>query len=145
MWRKGNKRNKFANSIVEYSIVIGLVSLAFTTMHIYMKRGLQGKIRDMTDNFIGGEQETETIPTAVTVSETNAGSFGQLTEEGFAGGGTRISPPAGAGWTEHTAIDSNTTVEVEKEDYKPDVTPAEEGDVVIPAPEENENPNAGPV
>lgn len=43
------RRIRKGQSTMEYAIVIGLVIAAAVGMQIYVKRGLQGKIRDATD------------------------------------------------------------------------------------------------
>lgn len=43
------RRKKSGQSTAEYAIVIGLVIAAAVAMQIYVKRGLQGKIRDAVD------------------------------------------------------------------------------------------------
>ena len=43
-------------STAEYAIVIGLVIAAAVAMQVYVKRGIQGKVKDLTDNIIGTEQ-----------------------------------------------------------------------------------------
>ncbi|MEK6528870.1 MAG: hypothetical protein AABZ36_08330 [Nitrospirota bacterium] len=42
-------RKKSGQSIAEYAIVFGLVVAAAVAMQIYVKRGLQGKIKDAVD------------------------------------------------------------------------------------------------
>jgi uncharacterized protein (UPF0333 family) len=42
-------RNRKAQSTAEYAIVIGLVIAAAVAMQVYVKRGVQGKIKDATD------------------------------------------------------------------------------------------------
>lgn len=46
MWmtRKGQ-------STAEYAVMVGLVIAAIVAMQIYVRRGLQAKVRDVTDNF----------------------------------------------------------------------------------------------
>ncbi|MBU0504005.1 MAG: hypothetical protein ABH882_02085 [Candidatus Omnitrophota bacterium] len=44
------KRNK-AQNLSEYAIILGLVSVALITMQVYMKRGVQGKLRDLADQI----------------------------------------------------------------------------------------------
>ena len=73
---------------MEYTIILGVVSLALITMNIYIKRGLQGKVKDMTDYFIGREQIIEINPTAVTNSQTANNAFSQTESQMLAGGAT---------------------------------------------------------
>lgn len=43
------RRNRSGQSTAEYAIVIGLVIAAALAMQVYVKRGLQGKVKDATD------------------------------------------------------------------------------------------------
>jgi len=42
--------------LTEAAIVIGIVGLALFAMRVYVTRGLQSRIKDMTDHMIGAEQ-----------------------------------------------------------------------------------------
>ena len=42
-------RNRKGQSTAEYAIVIGLVIAAAVAMQVYVKRGIQGKVKDATD------------------------------------------------------------------------------------------------
>jgi hypothetical protein len=42
-------RMRKAQSTAEYAIVIGLVIAAAVAMQVYVKRGIQGKVKDATD------------------------------------------------------------------------------------------------
>ena len=44
-----NVDNKRGQSIAEYTVFITVVVMALLAMQIYLKRGIQGKIKDMTD------------------------------------------------------------------------------------------------
>lgn len=56
-------RNQKAQSTAEYAIVIGLVVAAAIAMQIYIKRGIQAKIKDGTDllTSINGTIENFTL------------------------------------------------------------------------------------
>jgi len=58
----------YGSSLLEYSLLIGIIGLAFMAMNTYAKRGLQGRIKDMTDYFISNQQVGEVNPTAVSGS-----------------------------------------------------------------------------
>ncbi|PIS34258.1 MAG: hypothetical protein COT38_01060 [Candidatus Omnitrophica bacterium CG08_land_8_20_14_0_20_41_16] len=47
---------KKGQNLTELALIIGVVGLVFIGMEIYAKRGLQGKVKDLTDNMIGKEQ-----------------------------------------------------------------------------------------
>ena len=48
---------KKGQSLTEVALIIGVVGLVFIGMQVYAKRGLQGKVKDLTDNMIGAKQE----------------------------------------------------------------------------------------
>lgn len=50
MFRRANKR---AGTLTEYAVVIMVAMSVFITMQTYVKRGVQGRIRNITDEFIG--------------------------------------------------------------------------------------------
>ena len=58
-------------SILEYSLLLGIIGLVFIGMNTYVKRALQGRIKDMTNQFIGSEQVGDVNPTAVSGSYVN--------------------------------------------------------------------------
>jgi hypothetical protein len=43
-------RKKMGQSMAEYAVVLTVVIAAIVAMQLYMKRSLQGKIRDVSDN-----------------------------------------------------------------------------------------------
>ena len=47
-------------STAEYAIVIGLVIAAIVAMQVYVKRGLQGKVKDAVDYKASGDTVTGT-------------------------------------------------------------------------------------
>lgn len=48
--------NSKAASIIEYALVLGVVTLAITAMNMYFKRGVQGRLRNLSDALISSEQ-----------------------------------------------------------------------------------------
>lgn len=48
------RRMKFrkAEALFQYAIIITVVALALATMHIYLRRGIQAKVKNLTDNII---------------------------------------------------------------------------------------------
>ncbi len=66
-------------SILEYAMIVAVVVAAFLAIQIYMKRGVQGKLRSSVDD-IGGQFEaaktkvvSETNRAGITVEETSLG------------------------------------------------------------------------
>jgi len=84
------KKNKIASALVEYGLMLAIVALALTTMNIYFKRGLQGKVKDMTDFFITGGravQQEDSDPSYITSNSTSASTIDSTTQELFEVGG----------------------------------------------------------
>lgn len=57
--------NRRADSIVEYVIVLGLLLGVLVGMELYIKRGVQAKVKDLADNFISSEQVADTSPKSI--------------------------------------------------------------------------------
>jgi Flp pilus assembly pilin Flp len=54
-------KNKRAQTTAEYAILLGLVAGVFIAMQLYIRRGLQGRVRDVVDHTgtggpVAGEQ-----------------------------------------------------------------------------------------
>ncbi len=57
--------NRKAQSTAEYAIVIALVIGAVMAMQVYVRRGLQGRMKGSVDNYLIGKTST-TIPQTTT-------------------------------------------------------------------------------
>jgi len=77
--------NRKGQSTLEYVILIGFVVAALIAMGVYMKRGVQGKIRESTDQV--GEQ----YEAGNTTSTYETTSHLKQTENMVAGGKTTVS------------------------------------------------------
>lgn len=80
-----------ASALVQYSLVLGVVSLALVAMNTYIKRGLQGKVKDLTDTHISAEQVGDSAGSKATgssKSETQADS--SVASERSLGGATHL-------------------------------------------------------
>jgi len=42
-----------AQTLLEYAVIISIVMAAFVAMQVYIKRGVQGRVKDLADNYIG--------------------------------------------------------------------------------------------
>lgn len=51
-------RNKKAQSILEYAVLLGLAGIALSTMQVYFKRGIQSVIKVAADE-VGGQKGSE--------------------------------------------------------------------------------------
>ena len=77
--------NRRGQSIVEYAIMIVVVVIALLAVNLYMKRGIQGRLRESTDQ-IGRQFDPETFniswqstSTGNTVSTENKAASGNTT------------------------------------------------------------------
>lgn len=73
--------NKKGQNLAEVVILFALVALVFVAMQTYVKRGIQGKTKDLTDRIIGIQQkaytaETETSSTSTSISGTTTVATG---------------------------------------------------------------------
>lgn len=84
-------KNKLANTVMEYVILVGTISLVFATMNMYIKRGFQARVADMTDYFIGREHAADSNPTAETTTNSSTVSTSNLTTDLYTGGGMKLA------------------------------------------------------
>jgi len=56
-----NKKYLKAQSVLEYAVVIGVITAALIAMQVYVKRGIQGGMRSSLDSV--GEQYNPTLTT----------------------------------------------------------------------------------
>ncbi|MFA4888094.1 MAG: hypothetical protein WC628_00765 [Candidatus Omnitrophota bacterium] len=83
-------RRRAATSFMEYALVLGISSAVLMGMFTYAKRGLQGKVKDLSDAFIGSEQETSSA-VSDSIYRTNSVSNSSGNFRGELGGGTKLS------------------------------------------------------
>lgn len=132
---------KRASAFMEYAIVLGVVAAAFFTMNIYIKRGLQARVKDMADYFINEGQEVQVVqidPNVTTTSDSNVISNSTFTNEMFLEGERKLA------LLDNTTVTASSTIkDLGRPSYQPDtveVIPAEAGQVVVPGrPKEDEN------
>jgi len=93
--KKRQSKYELANSLVEYAFILGVVVLALSMMNIYVKRGFQGRVKDMTDYFIGGGREVQDIATdpkyTNTTSESESNYLTTIKKTKETDGGTKIT------------------------------------------------------
>jgi len=73
-------RGKKGQSTLEYVILIGFVVAALIAMGVYMKRGMQGKLRESTDQI--GEQYSAYQTNSNYTTTTNVNQSENLTTGG---------------------------------------------------------------
>lgn len=99
-----NKDMHKGQSTLEYAVIIVVVSAALLAMQIYMKRGVQGKMRESTDSI--GEQ-FDAVKTES--SFTSSQSVGTTVQE-IAGGVTNVYSGSGGGVPSETQESGSETV-----------------------------------
>ena len=72
--------NRKGQSTLEYAIIITMVVAAFMFMRIYMKRAVEGKLRDSADDI--GDQ-FESLKTSSLTTTTNVGTTIQDQTDGL--------------------------------------------------------------
>ena len=80
-----------ANTLVEYALLIGIITLVFIGMNTYIKRGLQGRIASLTDGLIGKGQAIDMNPTAETNSDSTSAYTSNAVIDMRTGGGMRLA------------------------------------------------------
>lgn len=105
------------SSFSEYAIILGVVSAVFMGMNTYIKRGLQGRLKEMTDFFIGREQVVEISPTAKTSVNTDSKSSVNEDRQLNFGGGSGI----------HLRSTTHIAVTTHVEDFTVPAPPGSEG------------------
>jgi len=75
-------------NLVDLTLIIGVVGLVFMGMQAYIKRGVQGKVKDMTDFIVSGQQSADKNAvnriTSLSLDST-------MKSEEFKGGGRRFT------------------------------------------------------
>jgi len=89
---------------MEYMVILGIVSAVLWGMNVYVKRGVQGRVKDLTDSFIGKEQVVDISPTATTTSLSTS-DYGSVADtEAFLGGGWRVESLENVDYTGESTI-----------------------------------------
>jgi hypothetical protein len=75
-------------NLVDLALIIGVVGLVFIGMETYIKRSVQGKIRNLTDYIVSDQQSTEEDP----VDRQSSFSFSSTMEsKEYQGGGRALT------------------------------------------------------
>ena len=73
-------------SMVDYVLLLGVISAALIAMQVYMKRGIQAAVKVSCDQLGPQEVTINSRKQASTVSTTNATKSGSLRTQVFSGG-----------------------------------------------------------
>jgi len=60
---------KKAQSLTEYGILIGIVTAALIAMQVYIKRGIQGRIKDLADQLSATHYEPHNVEANYTITQ----------------------------------------------------------------------------
>jgi len=97
--KRGVLKSIRAGAFLEYAVLIGIVALAVSAvLPVYFKRGVQGRLKDLTDDFISPEQvqdpykKTSTNPDEEVFSNSTTTSFVNttITKKMLEGGSTKL-------------------------------------------------------
>lgn len=67
-----SKLNRKASGVMEYALVLGVVSAAVSGMFIYLKRGVQARVKDMTNGLVVKELSLTERQYMANLSSSNA-------------------------------------------------------------------------
>ena len=87
---------KFGSSLIEFTLILGIVTLSLIAMQTYVRRGVEGKTKDLADHFIHSDQQgsLESNPDAISFSATNTNYESKSIAKGSLGGSFEIIMPA---------------------------------------------------
>ena len=63
------KKKTKAQSILEYAAFLGIITLAFIAMRVYLQRGLQGKLKDMAKEISDTQYVPENVNSSYTIEQ----------------------------------------------------------------------------
>lgn len=95
-------RNKKAQSILEYAVLLGLVGLALSAMQIYFKRGIQSVIKVAADEVGSQKGSDEFDPVKGSKSDSKV--------RRVVSGAPAATAELGQGVTERLVVDSGGTM-----------------------------------
>ena len=79
--------------MTEISLLIAIVGLVFIGMEVYVRRGFQGKLKDLTDHFIGTKQDIYSVDVTdleINNAITNMNFNAERKDTAFQGGGKTL-------------------------------------------------------
>jgi len=79
-------RFRKAEALFHYAIIITVVALALATMHTYLRRGIQAKVKDLTDHIICDRQLASLSDPVTEKSTKDINSTYNLQKDDGAGG-----------------------------------------------------------
>jgi len=92
-------RNKKAQSILEYAVLLGLAGIALSSMQVYFKRGIQSVIKVAADE-VGKQEDSEDFDP---IKGTKTDSIVRRVASGAPAGDTHLAP----GVAERTMVNAD--------------------------------------
>jgi hypothetical protein len=83
-----------AQSLTEIALILATIGLVFVGMEIYVRRGLQGRVKDLTDGFLGRQQTDYQmdINNFEVLDSSSVSSYSSQTNKAITeGGGQRVA------------------------------------------------------
>ncbi|HNW39391.1 MAG TPA: hypothetical protein PL125_07235 [Candidatus Omnitrophota bacterium] len=78
-------------NLVDLALIIGVVGLVIISMEVYIRRGVQGKVKDMADYAISGSQSaTQSEDQVEQTTKTTFSADSNLTLSEFKAGGKEL-------------------------------------------------------
>lgn len=68
---------KRGQTVQEYVVLLGAVVAAFIAMQVYMKRGVQGRLRDLANQINPKQYEPAGTTSATTINRTGSSTEGE--------------------------------------------------------------------
>ncbi len=97
------------SSFLEYVLLFSVISAVFLGMNTYIKRGVNAKIKDMTDYFISSNQEGKTSKYVESNSETFSTVKAKNIVTGSLGGEMQIVLPK----ADNSAVTRSSVVSID--------------------------------
>jgi hypothetical protein len=78
-------------NLVDLALLIGVLGLVLVGMSAYLKRSVQGKVKNLADHIISDQQSAEPPDTGGVESQTALSLGSTMQSEEFRGGGRRLT------------------------------------------------------
>ena len=78
-------------NLADLALIIGVVGLVFIGMETYIRRSVQGKVKNLTDYIISNEQSAEAPDTSAVNSQTSTSSDSTMISIEKTGGGRSLT------------------------------------------------------
>ena len=76
-----SQRKRLSQSLAEYAILLAIISLALLAMQTYIKRGMQGRLRDLADQIAPVEEHYEDGQTVSSYTSLEQGNTSEIYQD----------------------------------------------------------------